>query len=186
MRTSSTERRLSTLYTPISIKVDYTYLESQNLLPSGNLSKLKSVISETINALSALLEVKHQDTKLDKDDIEESCEIPKVASDYSNFLYENDVLILPYIDEEYDDEVLAAATPCLTLNNYQPKVGVLALNKNMDFDKKDIYFYFKMLLLHEITHILIFEPEILEKIDMISSEKKNGKTLYYVNSSKVL
>ena len=60
MKFSNSKRQLSTLYYPIKIKVDYTYLISQNLLSSTNLSKLKSVIDETNTIFSILLEVKHQ------------------------------------------------------------------------------------------------------------------------------
>ena len=182
MKSSNIKRKLSTLYTPIKIKVDYTYLNSQKLLSDDNLSKLQTVLAETITAFSTLLQVKHQNVDLDADEINEYCDIPKVASDYKNFLYDYDILILPYIDENADESVLAAATACLMLNDYQPKVGVLALTSQMEFDKKDINFYFRMLLLHEITHILIFDPEILGNIGMLYS----SNNLYYVKSAKVL
>ena len=186
IKSSNVKRQLSTSYTPISIKVDYTYLEYQNILSADNLSKLKSVIEETITAFSALLKVKHQDTEIDKSKIIEYCEIPKISDSYSKFLYENDVLLLPYVDTEFDEEVLAAASACLMLSDYQPKVGVLALNAKMTFTQKDTDNYLKMLLLHEITHVLIFDPYILEKKGMLISQSTNGKTLTYVNSPTVM
>ena len=182
IKSSNVKRKLSTSYTPISIKVDYTYLDSQNIVSADNMLKLKSVISETINALSSLLEVKHQDVEIDKDSVIEFCEIPVIADDYSNFLYENDLLILPYIDTDYDENVLASAVSCMTLEDFQPKIGILALNGNITFAQKDTENYLKMLLLHEITHILIFDPYILENIGML--QYRNG--LAYVDSSRVI
>ena len=99
MKSSNIKRKLSTLYTPIKIKVDYTYLNSQKLLSDDNLSKLQTVLAETITAFSTLLQVKHQNVDLDADEINEYCDIPNVSSDYKNFLYDYDILILRYINE---------------------------------------------------------------------------------------
>ena len=51
------KRKLSSVYTPIKIKMDYTYMESQG---KDNLtSKVKNVLDKTISIFESLLSVNH-------------------------------------------------------------------------------------------------------------------------------
>ena len=79
-RIDKKKRGLSTDYTPIKIKVDYTYLESQNKLRSRVLSQLKNILEDVTRYLSLLLSVEHENIKTNKTEISYYCEIPEVYS----------------------------------------------------------------------------------------------------------
>ena len=59
--------------------------------------------------------------------------------------------------ESMDDGVIAAAAPYYTQSsNHQPILGMVFINNNIDFSKKNIKKYLESTLIHEMTHILGF------------------------------
>ena len=84
------KRALSNDYSPIQIKLDYTYLESQNILTNKDLNDLKNIFTEIVNYLKSLFSVVHIDLKLDKHLIYYSCDISKYGSDIENIFYSYD------------------------------------------------------------------------------------------------
>ena len=82
--------------------------------------------------------------------------------------------------------MLAAASPCLFLNNYKPIGGVVGLNQDLDTNNYDSKDFLEKLLLHELSHVLCFHPIYFEKLNLIKNETKNGRNHSYINSPKVL
>ena len=78
--------------------------------------------------------------------------------------------------------MLAAAAPCLIGDNSRPQVGVLFINNKLDFSKVNTELYMKNLLIHEITHILAFHPDLFSNLNMIEIIGSNS----YIKSSNVL
>ena len=79
--------------------------------------------------------------------------------------------------------VLAAAAPCLLHpETNRPVGGIVYINNNLDLGKTNTNFYMKNILLHEITHILVFHPTFFNYFNMITTY--NGVS--YINSPKVL
>jgi hypothetical protein len=178
-------RRLSTNYSPIKIKVDYTQLKYQ-INNNQIFSFYEEVFQDVSNYFNALLSVQHINVELDKSLINNNCEISKIGKGVEKWLYENDVVIFPYIDFSLEEEILAAATACLVLNDYRPVGGLVALNQNFRMDKVDSKEYLEMLLLHELSHVLAFHPYFFEPLNLLKTEIIDGYNYTYINSSKVL
>ena len=185
-RIDKNRRILSTDYTPIKIKIDYTYLESQNILSSEVLSELKNILEDVTKYLSLLLSVEHEDIKTNKTEISDFCEIPKVYSGIDRSLYENDLIIFPLIEPDLDEDTNAAAWTCMALTNEKPLAGVVEINRNLSFDKRDSSYYMKYLLMHELSHVLGFSSSFFEERKMIKTERVNGVTKTYLSSEKVI
>ena len=178
-------RRLSTNYSPIKIKVDYTQLKYQ-INNNQIFSFYEEVFQDVSNYFNALLSVQHINVELDKSLINNNCEISKIGKGVEKWLYENDVVIFPYIDFSLEEEILAAATACLVLNDYRPVGGLVALNQNFRMDKVDSKEYLEMLLLHELSHVLAFHPYFFESLNLLKTEIIDGYNYTYINSSNVL
>jgi len=176
------KRRLNSEFTPIKIKIDYTRLKIE---VKGNINYFKERFSNIAMYLSSLLSVQHINVGLNDDLVKECTNISE--NNVGTWLYENDLVLFPYINENFDDDILAAAAPCLILNNYRPVGGFIEINKNvLSNTKRDIDAYFDMLLLHEISHILGFHPSFFEGLDLMSKETINGYEYTFINSPKVV
>ena len=71
------KRKLSNVYTPIKIKMDYTYLESQK--NSEDLTnRVEQVLDKTITYFSKLLSVIHTDFYYQQEHFKSYCKIPKI------------------------------------------------------------------------------------------------------------
>ena len=178
------KRRLAKEFTPIKIGVDYSSFIKPSSLSSKNFENIKYLIEETIKEFQRFLKVQHEDIDLtgEKDTIIDYCELSSIGNGYRNYLIDNDVIIFPTFDDSLGSEVIAAALFCIMTNNYRPIAGVLYLNPELSFDKKNTNTFMKNILLHEMTHILVFHPYLLEKLNMIT--KKNSVS--YVHSTNVV
>ena len=119
------------------------------------------------------------------DKIKQGCEVDSLGSDYTNFLINNDLIVFPTFSTELGSNVLAAAAYCLSINSSskkRPVAGILLINETLSFDKQNTKEYMKSLLLHEMTHILIFSPTLLADLGMTT---KSG-SVTYVNSNNVV
>ena len=169
------KRRLASGYTPIKIGVDFTSFSKPSSLTNSEFLKVKNLISETMDEFQKFLNVQHIDITIDSNDIKsimEYCELDEVSRNYKNYLINNDVVVFPAF-ENLGSGVLAAAGACLTYGKSRPRpiFGVLYINPELSFDIKNTDLYMKNLLLHEITHILVFSPPIFEALNMVSNSK---------------
>ena len=90
--------------------------------------------------------------------------------------------------ESLDDSTLASASGMGFDRKGQPFLGLVKINKNVDYSKEKSQEYFQAIVLHEFTHILGFS------ISAFSNTYKNiftkiddfGVMRTYINSSKVL
>ena len=91
--TEEKKRRLSSYYTPIKIKADYSNLKMTDSINSATLQKIKNLIDETCNEFSKFLKVQHINVGLFNNEelIKEQCEIDSIGADFGNYLIENDV-----------------------------------------------------------------------------------------------
>ena len=181
------KRKLSTDYTPLNIKLDFTYLESQQFLQSKDLNDLKELFNEVISYINILFSVKHSNINLSKNMIENYCGIPKYSSNLEQSFLTHDLLIFPYININMSEYTLAQAWTCLILSsNSRPLVGVVEINPNFSLNKIDTSFHMKYILLHEISHVLGFNSGMFEKLHFLYTERKNGITRDYLISPKVI
>ena len=175
-------------YTPIKIGMDYSSFTRPSSMSTTDFNTIRSVIEETLTEFQKFLKIQHVDIDLTgaQETIMDGCDLDTVSSDYSNFLINNDVIVFPSFSSSLGQNVLAAAGSCLTYRlsstKSRPVAGVLYINPKLAFDKTNTKEYMKHLLLHEITHILIFSPNLLQSLGMTSTRN----SITYVTSPKVL
>ena len=173
--------------TPIKIGFDFTTLEKPSYMTNSIFSTVTKLLKETRDEFTKILKVSHENIDLIDylDDIIEVCGIYTIGRDYRNFLIKNDLIIFPYFVDEYiiGEGALAAAAPCLIdYSTLRPIGGILYINNRLDFEMENTESYMKNLLIHEITHILVFHPYFFQNLGL--SETENS--ISYITSEKVL
>ena len=169
---------------PIEIAYDFTTLKKPSSMSSSIFETVKSILKDTRNEFSKILQVQHTDIDLTgaAEDIMEGCLLSTIGEGYEDFLIDNDLIIFPMFDT-LQSGVLAAAAPCLLHpETNRPVGGIVYINNNLDLGKTNTNFYMKNILLHEITHILVFHPIFFNYFNMITTY--NGVS--YIKSPKVL
>jgi hypothetical protein len=178
-------RKLDNDYYPINIKVDMTYLKSQNILNDEQFKNLEETIEEVTGYFKTILSVQKnyfQDNKDLPQLINNNCEIPKFDLGDKNF----DLLIIPKISSDLNKNQLAAGAPCVFLTNQRPVAGVVLINNNLSWEKNNFKYNMKTLLLHEFSHVLAFHPHFFKYLNMISTRSINGQQYDFITSPKVI
>ena len=171
-------------YTPIKIGYDFTTLKRPSSMTTSTYSLVKSLLQQTRAEFSKFVQVQHTNFDLSgsADDIMELCELDTLGAGYADFLVNNDVIIFPQFDSDLGSNVLAAAAPCIVTNSNRPYGGVLYINTNLNFNKGNTNQYLKNILLHEITHILVFHPYFFTALKLNQTEGSNS----YIISPKAV
>ena len=191
LKVPSKEKRIAKLsklnagnYEPIKIGYDFSTLNKPSSMSNTIFNNIKSLLQETREYISKFLQVVHQNIDISDyfNDIIDVCEVSYIGSDYSNFLVKNDLIIWPFF-EDLDEGVIAAAAPCLIEHDtMRPIGGILYINKKLDFNIQNAEIYMKNILIHEITHILVFHPFFFYNLDLIGTRG----SINYISSPKVL
>jgi len=175
---------------PLKIYVDYTSLQKPSSMSEDSFAHAKRLIDETVQEFEKFLGIHHQNIILTGREsiIKESCNVKEIGSDYGNYLINNDVIVFPSFIDNMGNSVLASAGYCLiSTTNSRPIAGILYINSNISFNKKNTDLYIKYLLLHEITHILVFNPSLFYRLGMSTTTTiVNNNTITLINSPKVL
>ena len=88
---------------------------------------------------------------------------------------------------EMGESTLATAGPRYMAINYQPLVGLVTINKDIDYSKYNSLEFFETTILHEFTHILGFSQYFFSVFNIVYLEfDKYGTTKAYLNSTKVI
>jgi hypothetical protein len=153
-------------------------------MTTSTYSLVKSLLQQTRVEFSKFVQVQHTNFDLSgrADDIMELCELDTIGAGYADFLVNNDVIIFPQFDSDLGSNVLAAAAPCIVTNSNRPYGGVLYINTNLNFNKGNTNQYLKNILLHEITHILVFHPYFFTELKLNQTEGSNS----YIISPKAV
>ena len=177
----------SNYYTRISIGYDFSNLQRPNSMGTWTFEKVKSLLKETRLEFSKILQVQHQNIELNDyfEKVKDACHIDKIGDDYNNFLIKNDLIIFPMFND-LDDEILAAAAPCLTDEDHRPLAGMIYLNSKLNFEITNTNLYMKNLLFHVITHLLGFHSFFIQNLKMYNAVSNGDDTKYYIISKKVL
>lgn len=181
------KRQLDSKYTPIKIKMDYTYLESQGKSVYLT-SKIKNVLDVTISLFESLLSINHIDFQYTNLHASYYCGIKNYNKDITNWGLQYDLVIFPYFNDSLvSTSIQAAATACLAIEEtMQPKMGVIMINPNLDFNQQNSEKFLELLFLHEMSHVLIFHPTFFINLNMLTSKVINNERIYYINSPKVV
>ena len=182
-------RRLINSYTPIKIFADYSNLRATGSINSQTLEQIKNLIDETCQEFQRFIKVEHNTINLDgyEELIKEQCQIDFLGPDYTNYLTNNDLIIFPSFDSTLGTSTLAAAGLCLYNSaTLRPHAGVLLINPDLSFSKRNTHLYMKTLLFHELTHVLVFNPALMAELGMTTTRIFDGSFVTFVNSPKVL
>ena len=182
---SEKKRKMDVEYTPIKIKADYTSFTKSGSITDSDLQKAKDLIDETISEFSKFVKVQHEDFNLtgNGDNIKKACGVNNIDSNYGTFLIDYDIVVFPSFNGNLSSSTLAAASFCIyDQETSQPYAGILYINPKLSFSKTNTDVYMKQVLLHEMTHILIFHPTLFQKLGMV----KTVDSVSYIISSKAL
>jgi len=175
-------------YTPIKTKVDYTYFNTK-LIKEENLAILKSLINETVFEFRKFLKVKHHIEKNLKEEIsniKDNCGLEDFDEKLLDDFNENDLIIFAYY-KNLGLETIAQAGACFYDKNNRPIIGLLEINSGKEaFKNTDTKKFVKGVLLHEMTHILVFNKKLIYNLGMGFDAKTEDQNILYVNSSKVM
>jgi leishmanolysin len=182
-------RRLDDSYHPISFFVDYTQINYDGYGTSEYINFIKNSIDSTLEVFSNLIKVKRSKKLIFSQPIKCTKEITR----YDNSLVKGvdvDIVLIPIIDPDLDDEVDAAASACyLDGEDQRPVMGYVLLNQNYAYQKSNAQEFLTMLLLHEITHVLVFSDSLYEYFqyyDVTTTKTVNGVTRTLIQTPKVL
>ena len=178
-------RKLSSEYTPINIKIDYTVLDIQKyhgLIDDFNYEAFKTELEKIADYFKKIVLVQHElfDQESLLKGIKEQC--------YSSItdlgeIDSYDLIVYPQVDTEEEfitSETIAAASHCLLSEvSQRPIVGIILLNKNLN-TKNDLEYYIRNALFHEFFHILGFNFLFFKN----KQYEENSYT--YLNSPKLL
>ena len=93
-------------------------------------------------------------------------------------------------DEEMDStsSTLASAGANILAEDYQPLIGIVNINKYVDFSLPNSQNYFESIIIHEFTHILGFSSYYFSDVFHLTTTKKgvNGVSRTLLRSPKVL
>ena len=185
----SNKRKLASSYSSIRIMADYSNLRATNGISSSTVEQVKQLIDETCEEFRKILEVVPIGTQLSisEDDIKYSCDVDNIGSGYQNYFLFSDLVIFPTFDSTLATNVLAAAGMCMYLTgSIRPIFGVLLINPNLSFSKRNTNLYMKNLFFHELTHVLVFSPEHFSNLGMMTTRIFDGSFVSFINSPKVL
>ena len=182
-------RRLDT-YHPISFYVDYSHFDTLKLFTKYDkiLPFYKEAINSTLEIFSKLIKVKRKgNIKIPSDYGTCSSKI----STYDSQLVlgvDNDVILIPIIDSTITSE--AEASVCfLDEEDNRPIMGYVLLGSDYSITSKNAKEYLIMLLLHEISHILVFDKYLYQyyryKGDVTITKIINGVNRTLIATPKV-
>ena len=185
----SNKRKLASSYSAIRIMADYSNLRATSGISDSTIEQVKQLIDETCNEFSKILEVVPIGTQLSigEDNIKYSCDVDNIGSGYQSYFLFSDLVIFPTFDSTLATNVLAAAGMCMYLTeSIRPIYGVLLINPNLSFSKRNTNLYMKNLFFHELTHVLVFSPELFSSLGMMTTRIFDGSFVSFINSPKVL
>ncbi len=98
-----------------------------------------------------------------------------------------DLIILGTI-ETLEGSTLASASAQYSQNDGKPLIGLVKINKEVDYSKEKSQEYFQAIVFHEFTHILGFSINNFKKFyhNVFTKEDDFGVMRTYINSPKVV
>ena len=185
---STNKRKLSNDFEPIRIKVDYTQLKIDTKENEEIFEIVKTSLDLAVHYYELLLSVKRNNNyNYNHENYENYCDVDNVDKDCSNWLNDYDLILFPSLDSKLNSkDVFASARACLISNSGRPIAGRIYIQNNFDYYKKNIIIFMQTILFHEITHILVFQPSLLNRFNAIRRETINNETKSYIISPKAL
>ena len=163
-------------------------MEKDSIGDSTYINFLKSAIDSTLEIFRNLIKVKRTEKLLfSSPDCYEKIkyydnQITTTGVDY-------DIILIPIIDPSLGEGVDAAASACYLNNDNRPIMGFVLLNEKYSYTKNNAKDYLTMLLLHEISHVLVFSDSLYNlfnyKGNVTTTKIINGIERKLITTSKV-
>ena len=186
---NNSKRKLDNEFRPMKVKVDYTQVKIDTYNIPDVFEKIKISLDLATHYFELLLSVQRTNFKtLKHNDLKFLCGIDNVDPNCTNWLNEYDLILLPsFTNETETNDVYASAYPCLfDDDDSRPIGGRINILPNFDFNKNNLIIFLQTVLFHEITHILVFHPVLLDSFDAIKAEIVGEEIKYYIASPKVI
>lgn len=182
-------------YEKIRIYFDYATLDNQTTVSDETRNKIKFILNTSKNALENLIQVKRLTSKAKFQDCDPAIKISDLVKTNG---VEADLVIFPFVDQKVKGKIEAYASACIISGkNNRPVAGLMAFTQNLNTTKFNWLNYYVSLTLHELTHVLVFNPDMfsmfvdsknepipIEKI--MSTKIVEGLERKYIISPKVL
>jgi leishmanolysin len=187
--TSNNSTRRLDSYHPISFFVDYTQMDSDTAVTPEYKGFIKESINSSLQVFSELLKVKRSGNLKIQNPGGCNSKITKFNESILTGI-DYDIILIPIIDESLPEGVDAAATACfLDPTDYRPIMGYVSLGKNYAYGKTNAQEFLTMLLIHEISHILVFSDGLFEYFqysgNVTTTQTINGVSRTLVQTTKV-
>ena len=145
----------------LKIYYDYNSINHNKLVNDEYISNLKKGLEKVKETFSKLL------TPTSRGKIRISKDLLTACN--SNFTYSQeysdgidaDIIIVPYVvSQDYLGEgTIASAGACaIAITSKRPILGLVNLGSGYDFSLPNSIYYLQQILLHELTHVLVFMP----------------------------
>ena len=149
-------------YHPIQFVIDYSnFVAYSNTTSQEYQEHMKQAITKTTELFSELLLLppnRYQALRIQLRECDET--LPNNGT----IITTADIVLIPVIlpQSKLGENVLAAAGACLITTDAtkRPIAGMLLLGEGYDFSNDNADEYLHMLLLHEITHVLVFDNSL--------------------------
>ena len=166
-------------YEKLIIGYDYYLFNKSKEVDDDTKNKVRQLLKEVSELFYKLLSVKKFKAHISEDSeeslkelIKARCKISETSENISELINQNSMTIFPVFEEfKESEDISMKGKYCLITRDMIPKGGILYINKNINFREYNSYLYYKHILFHVMTHILIFEPNLMEGLGMLDDNK---------------
>lgn len=182
-------------FTSLNIYYDYTTLDKQKEGTAVMKNNIKSLLKEAKDLFKEIIKAKQLSDKLalGKTECDSSIEYSDIVK---NTGVDAHMIIFPFIDSDENGNVLAYASACLQIKR-RPIAGFIGFPiKALGFSADNWFTYYLSLVMHEITHVLVFSSNLFdgfvnENDELLSTSKTkqtviNGVTRTLLTTPKVV
>jgi leishmanolysin len=168
-----------TTWQPIRMHVDYTHLDGQKsskAISDDLYNNIRSIMELTATNYETLLLVNRSGNKLSIP----GCNGLNINPTIIDEGIDGDIIIIPYVNVDAGANIEASASFCFTEETTgRPIAGGVGFGKSLDFSKTNSKYYYSLLTLHEMNHILSFHMDLFpDFIDSTTGQKyKDGVTI---------
>jgi hypothetical protein len=192
-KSNKDKRKLSTEDIPINIIVDDSYILYQlrnGVVSIAKYDLISNSLTTAVQMLTKLISVEPNtdEIELNKAQIIDDCDLEEFCYNDAylspNKIPRNSIVIYPRFhdfNQSGQNNILSSASFCAidAEGDKRPTAGFIYIEQNitdLELRKKNIDKYYTMILLHELTHILVFDklllnPNIFKEIEILTQNR---------------
>ena len=151
----------TTSFQQIRIYFDYTTLDTQiDKVDINQINGIKQILSNTQTIIENIISLKRYGTKLKV----KSCDTTVTIADVVKTGIDADLVIFPFFDMSIaNTSTEAYATACIISSvDNRPVAGLIGFSPKFNTAKPNWLTYYTNLALHELSHVIVFNPNLFE------------------------